>query len=102
MRGRGRGAASAPDESTETPECQCGQPAAERTVVKESANKGRRFFVCAKGKTDGCDFFAWSDAAAPAAPASAARKRPLSAVTNVRDRYDGALADAAGSWAGRG
>ncbi|CAE6516714.1 unnamed protein product [Rhizoctonia solani] len=39
--------------------CQCGEPAAERTVTKEGANKGRKFFTCGKDRT--CDFFEWFD-----------------------------------------
>ncbi|KAI5479873.1 DNA topoisomerase III [Pseudohyphozyma bogoriensis] len=43
------------------PSCQCGDDAAERTVAKEGPNKGRKFFTCAKGKDNGCGFFAWTD-----------------------------------------
>lgn len=43
------------------PNCKCEEPAAERTVMKESANKGRKFFACAKGMDDGCGFFDWAD-----------------------------------------
>jgi DNA topoisomerase III len=39
--------------------CNCGAPAAERTVTKESASKGRRFWTCGKDRT--CDFFEWFD-----------------------------------------
>ncbi|KAN0061763.1 DNA topoisomerase [Thecaphora frezii] len=42
--------------------CNCGLPAVERTVVKEGANKGRKFWCCSKRSDDGrCDFFEWSD-----------------------------------------
>ena len=41
------------------PQCRCNMPASERTVVKEGANKGRRFWTCANsGK---CGFFEWMD-----------------------------------------
>ena len=45
------------------PLCRCedAEPAVEKTVTKESANKGRKFLGCAKGMSDGCGFFAWSD-----------------------------------------
>ncbi|QRW00673.1 DNA topoisomerase 1 [Ceratobasidium sp. AG-Ba] len=39
--------------------CQCGTPAAERTVTKDGANKGRKFLTCGKERT--CDFFEWLD-----------------------------------------
>ena len=39
--------------------CRCDAPAAERTVVKEGANKGRRFWKCGNG--DQCNFFEWMD-----------------------------------------
>ncbi|KAI0775801.1 DNA topoisomerase [Trametes elegans] len=41
------------------PQCDCGVPAAERTVTKESANKGRRFWTCGQNQT--CQFFQWFD-----------------------------------------
>lgn len=36
----------------------CGVAAAERTVTKESPNKGRRFWTCEEKK---CEFFEWVD-----------------------------------------
>ena len=39
--------------------CTCDAPAAERMVVKEGANKGRRFWKCGNG--DQCNFFEWMD-----------------------------------------
>ena len=39
--------------------CKCSVPAAERAVVKESTNKGRRFRTC--GHNGQCDFFEWTD-----------------------------------------
>ena len=73
------------DETTEAPQCQCSEPAVERTVMKEGPNKGKRFFTCAKGKDSGCGFFQWSDqSAAPARSVPQKRDRPFTAVTNVR------------------
>ncbi|KAI5123889.1 hypothetical protein M0805_005705 [Coniferiporia weirii] len=53
-------AKSAPASSTSAGVvCRCNVPAGERTVVREGANKGRRFWKC--GNTDQCDFFEWID-----------------------------------------
>lgn len=41
------------------PQCDCGIPAAERTVTKETANKGRKFWTCGNSQT--CEFFQWYD-----------------------------------------
>ncbi|KAH6885641.1 DNA topoisomerase [Coprinopsis sp. MPI-PUGE-AT-0042] len=43
--------------------CKCGEDGVSRTVTKESNNKGRQFWVCAKPKDDPqqCDFFEWAD-----------------------------------------
>ncbi|KAF9809736.1 hypothetical protein IEO21_07278 [Rhodonia placenta] len=41
------------------PSCACGVPAVQRTVVKETVNKGRQFWACGNDKT--CDFFEWVD-----------------------------------------
>ncbi|CAG9812556.1 unnamed protein product [Phaedon cochleariae] len=41
--------------------CECRQPAVQRTVAKDGPNKGRRFYVCAKGMRDQCKFFKWAD-----------------------------------------
>ncbi|CEQ42489.1 SPOSA6832_04328, partial [Sporobolomyces salmonicolor] len=43
------------------PSCSCDDLSVERTVVKEGPNKGRRFWMCAKGMSDGCGFFSWID-----------------------------------------
>ncbi|BGP25078.1 DNA topoisomerase [Rhodotorula toruloides] len=43
------------------PSCGCSLQAVERTVTKEGPNKGRKFFACSKGTSDGCGFFAWAD-----------------------------------------
>ena len=40
-------------------DCFCGKPSVERTVRKESENKGRRFRRC--GQAQDCDFFEWVD-----------------------------------------
>ncbi|CAE7101189.1 unnamed protein product [Rhizoctonia solani] len=58
-----RGTMSAPQPMDSEPRqgvvCQCGEPAGERTVMKEGPNKGRKFFTCGKERT--CDFFEWFD-----------------------------------------
>ncbi|KAI0675385.1 DNA topoisomerase [Trametes maxima] len=49
-----------PSTSTSSrPDCDCGVTAAERTVTKESANKGRTFWTCGQNQT--CQFFQWTD-----------------------------------------
>ncbi|KAI8992952.1 DNA topoisomerase [Trametes punicea] len=52
------------------PQCECGLPAAERTVTKESANKGRKFWTCAQGAK--CQFFQWVDGPSGSGPSSLA------------------------------
>ncbi|MAJ97141.1 MAG: hypothetical protein CMI56_00815 [Parcubacteria group bacterium] len=47
-------------EITVTPNCNCQRPSVERTVKKESANKGRQFYVCSS-RENGCNFFEWKD-----------------------------------------
>ncbi|BGP16682.1 DNA topoisomerase [Rhodosporidiobolus nylandii] len=44
-----------------TPNCNCGTPAAFRHVGKEGPNKGRPFFGCPKPMDESCKFFAWAD-----------------------------------------
>ncbi|OSD06958.1 prokaryotic type I DNA topoisomerase [Trametes coccinea BRFM310] len=51
------------------PQCECGVPAAERTVVKESANKGKKFWTCGQDRT--CQFFQWADASSTASSSAA-------------------------------
>ncbi|KAJ8915993.1 hypothetical protein NQ315_016670 [Exocentrus adspersus] len=41
--------------------CNCNQPAVLRTVSKEGANTGRKFYCCQKPKGSGCNFFKWED-----------------------------------------
>lgn len=48
--------------------CRCDIPAAERTVVKETASKGRRFWTC--GNNSSCHFFEWIDGPSPVASGS--------------------------------
>ena len=45
--------------------CYCARPAAVRVVRKDTHNKGRTFFVCARESKDKarCDFFKWLDEA---------------------------------------
>ncbi|KAL0489097.1 hypothetical protein AKO1_009042 [Acrasis kona] len=40
--------------------CECNVPAKMLKVLKESENKGRHFYVCAKAK-EGCKFFQWAE-----------------------------------------
>uniref|UniRef100_A0A8D8S258 DNA topoisomerase n=1 Tax=Cacopsylla melanoneura TaxID=428564 RepID=A0A8D8S258_9HEMI len=58
-RAGGAGATGASDEIV----CLCNELAVKLTVTKESANKGRKFYVCAKPRdTPGrCNFFLWDD-----------------------------------------
>lgn len=39
-----------------------------RTVVKNSINKGRKFYGCGGNERDRCDFFQWSDVTETARP----------------------------------
>ena len=41
--------------------CNCGIPAASRTVRKDGPNKGRDFFCCSKPQGDQCGFFKFAD-----------------------------------------
>jgi hypothetical protein len=42
--------------------CKCQLPAVSRIVSKEGVNKGKEFFVCSKGESEGkCRFFEWAD-----------------------------------------
>ncbi len=52
-------AVAGPSISTPQIDCFCGKPSVERTVRKESENKGRRFRRC--GQPTDCDFFDWID-----------------------------------------
>lgn len=61
------------------PNCQCGQEAAERTVTRETTNKGRKFWTCADSK---CEFFDWF----PQSTQKNTKKRKVSAeVTLIGD-----------------
>lgn len=42
-----------------TPNCLCGIPAQELSVVKESANKGRKFWTCGHHPEKKCQYFDW-------------------------------------------
>jgi hypothetical protein len=51
-------------QSTSAPLCVCGQPAIERRVTKEGANKGRLFYKCSvdyNKDSTGCGFFEFQD-----------------------------------------
>ncbi|XP_063877725.1 DNA topoisomerase 3-alpha-like isoform X1 [Scylla paramamosain] len=41
--------------------CQCGNPAKRLTVVKDTPNKGRQFYICSKDRGQECRFFQWAD-----------------------------------------
>ena len=41
--------------------CKCNEEGALQTVVKENANKGRKFWSCRKGEHARCAFFEWDD-----------------------------------------
>jgi hypothetical protein len=49
------------------PKCQCGEDTVERTTLKENANLGKKFYVCARPQglpgAPGarCNFFRWAD-----------------------------------------
>ncbi|KAH8553410.1 DNA topoisomerase [Umbelopsis sp. PMI_123] len=50
--------------SSSAPMCGCGQPAVQRRVIKEGANKGRLFYKCAASFSNdntGCGFFEFQD-----------------------------------------
>lgn len=53
------------DSNTPTSErdrlCKCDVEAVQRTVAREGANLGRRFWTCTKGSETGCGFFEWDD-----------------------------------------
>lgn len=58
--------------------CQCDIPAGERTVVKEGANKGRKFWKCGNG--DQCNFFEWMDGPSQQKSSAISSGPPRSAV----------------------
>ncbi len=41
--------------------CDCGQPSARRTAMKDGPNKGRDFYCCGKPRDEQCRFFSWAD-----------------------------------------
>ena len=41
--------------------CDCGQPAAQRTVQNKGVNKGRSFFSCSKPQGEQCEYFQWAE-----------------------------------------
>ncbi|CED85438.1 prokaryotic type i dna topoisomerase [Phaffia rhodozyma] len=44
-----------------TTRCGCMKPAVERTVLRDTANKGKRFWACSAPQGEGCGFFEWID-----------------------------------------
>jgi hypothetical protein len=64
------------DLTREIPRCtDHGVPCVERTVTRESANKGRAFFACSLPREEQCNFFEW---VTPEAGESTGRNRPAS------------------------
>ncbi|KAI0373951.1 prokaryotic type I DNA topoisomerase [Pilatotrama ljubarskyi] len=59
------------------PQCDCGVPAVERTVTKETVNKGRKFWTC--GEPNACGFFGWADG-----PSGTASTRPSATSSTTR------------------
>jgi predicted RNA-binding protein YlxR (DUF448 family) len=56
------------------PECKCGKVSVERTVTKDSPNKGRKFWTCANRS---CRFFEWNSSGNQTwVPRSIEKKRP--------------------------
>jgi len=39
--------------------CRCGVPAVKKTVTKDGANKGKKFWTCGESKGKHCNFFMW-------------------------------------------
>ncbi|KAH9948967.1 DNA topoisomerase [Amylocystis lapponica] len=70
-----KASAPPPPPTPAAPNCECGVLAGGRTVVKESANQGRRFWTCDNRI---CSFFAWQDE--PTDGASGSRSAPPSKV----------------------
>jgi hypothetical protein len=97
---------SRPDQGNEEDvHCDCGVPAGERTVTKESVNKGRQFWTC---ETKACQFFQWKDddglpTSTPGANSSRMAMAPPSIVPSKRS-YSGASASSSAldSWAAGG
>lgn len=63
------------------PQCDCGMTAAERTVTKESANKGRKFWTCGDNQT--CQFFQWFDGPSNSSNTFASTSRAPSASSSA-------------------
>lgn len=64
-------------------QCDCGVPAAQRTVVKETASKGRLFWTC--GNNNSCSLFKWVEDVPPAANTrpTIPAKRPYLTVSTI-------------------
>ncbi|KAI9276660.1 DNA topoisomerase [Phascolomyces articulosus] len=60
-RGRGRGSSSNRTDNSNIPNCECGLSAVERTVIKDGANKGRKFHTCSKPQNEQCGYFNFLD-----------------------------------------
>ncbi|KAI0779452.1 DNA topoisomerase [Fomes fomentarius] len=74
---------SAPSSHTNSAalQCDCGMTAAERTVTKESANKGRKFWTCGDNQT--CQFFQWFDGPSNSSNTFASTSRAPSASSSA-------------------
>lgn len=60
-----------------TPRCRCSEDAVARTVIKDGPNKGRQFWSCAKGQSDGsCGYFDWIVDGTTGSPAMAGVSNP--------------------------
>ncbi|SCV72038.1 BQ2448_4732 [Microbotryum intermedium] len=79
------------------PTCDCGDPSVKKTVTKQSANTGRKFWACRLGMP-GCGFFAWADetGAPRAATASPQRKRLFAGPSDSRSPVRPRLASSNG------
>ena len=66
-----------PMELSAPPKCLCSLPAAERTVKRDTENKGRLFFACPRKPWEArCDFFQWATPPLPQAAPGAAGSNP--------------------------
>ncbi|SCZ88447.1 BZ3500_MvSof-1268-A1-R1_Chr2-1g04416 [Microbotryum saponariae] len=67
------------------PTCDCGDLSVKKTVMKQSANTGRKFWACHLGM-GGCGFFAWADepGASRGNTASPPKKRPFAGPSDSR------------------
>ncbi|CCO27752.1 hypothetical protein BN14_01739 [Rhizoctonia solani AG-1 IB] len=81
------------DELRQGVTCQCGEPAGERTVMKEGPNKGRKFFTCGKDRT--CGFFEWFDGPSKSSEGdfSGSMQKPRSTIPTKRKSPEHSASD---------